>query len=276
MCQLSRRRQSARPTKKTTLSGIHIHHALRTLPPNEPTRPRAMPQATCGPVHASETRPSPSSTLPRAICPASPDQTLTVQRRVAASNVASVVGSAGSARASARPSGCARNVATTACSVSRGPSVSGANGCSSGFVRLSPSSPSSAPRRAPRASQSGEGDASDARKRHALHRRRNDQSLFPTKLSGVTSTIATACAGIAPMPASTRQVEDERGSRRARPSRRRGTGGPGRRRRRAGRGTSRAGSTCSCSRPRRGTIRPPPEGSARRPTSSERSRRPRG
>src|SRR4029079_15973765 len=35
---------------------------------------------------------------------------------------------------------------------------------------------------------------------HRTERRRNDQSLFPTKLSGVTATIATACAESFPSP----------------------------------------------------------------------------
>ena len=42
------------------------------------------------------------------------------------------------------------------------------------------------------------------------HRRRNDQSLLPTKLSGVTNTIAIACAGSAPSPASTRRYNTTR------------------------------------------------------------------
>ena len=42
-----------------------------------------MRQATWGPVHASVTAPVASSTLPVAISPAAPDQTLTVQVPVA-------------------------------------------------------------------------------------------------------------------------------------------------------------------------------------------------
>jgi len=51
--------------------------------------------ATCGPVHASVTRPVVSSTTASAICPARPDQTLTSQVLVVGSNVADVVGSDG-------------------------------------------------------------------------------------------------------------------------------------------------------------------------------------
>ena len=89
------RRTSTSPRKKTALSGIHTHQAFSTLPPKDPTRPRAMLHATCGPVRACETRPSPSSTVPWAISPARPDHTLTVQRRVALSKVASVCGFGG-------------------------------------------------------------------------------------------------------------------------------------------------------------------------------------
>ena len=78
-----------------TLSAVHIHQVLRILPPNEPTRPRAIPHATWGPVNASITCPSASSTFPRAISPARPDHTITVHRCVALSNVASVCGFGG-------------------------------------------------------------------------------------------------------------------------------------------------------------------------------------
>jgi hypothetical protein len=40
------------------------------VPPNAPGDPRAIPQATCAPVHASVTAPVVSSTLPSAISPA--------------------------------------------------------------------------------------------------------------------------------------------------------------------------------------------------------------
>ena len=77
------------------LNGSHTHHAFSVLPPNAPGRPRAIFHATWGPVQASETRPSASETLPVAISPAAPDQTCTVQRRVARSKSASVRGPAG-------------------------------------------------------------------------------------------------------------------------------------------------------------------------------------
>jgi hypothetical protein len=62
-------------------------------PPKAPGEPRAIFHATCGPVHASTTVPVASSTLPVAISPAAPDQTLTVH--VPFWNVASVVGFGG-------------------------------------------------------------------------------------------------------------------------------------------------------------------------------------
>ena len=46
VCHERIRRRSTSPRKKTTLSAVHIHQALRILPPNEPTRPRAIPHAT--------------------------------------------------------------------------------------------------------------------------------------------------------------------------------------------------------------------------------------
>ena len=52
---------------------------LISFPPNAPGLPRAIFQATCGPVQASVTAPLVSSTLPVAISPASPHQMLTVQ-----------------------------------------------------------------------------------------------------------------------------------------------------------------------------------------------------
>ena len=39
--------------------------------------------------------------------------------------------------------------------------------------------------------------------------RRNDQSLFPTKLSGVTSTIAIACETILPQPSQSRKTSSQ-------------------------------------------------------------------
>ena len=50
------------------------------LPPNEPSPPRAIFHATCGPVHASVTGRVVSSTTACATCPASPDQTFTSPR----------------------------------------------------------------------------------------------------------------------------------------------------------------------------------------------------
>jgi hypothetical protein len=68
---------------------------LIVLPPNAPAPPRAIVQATCGPVHASLTRPVPSSTFPSTIWPASPDHAFTTHSSVAGRYSASVVGSGG-------------------------------------------------------------------------------------------------------------------------------------------------------------------------------------
>jgi len=50
------------------------------VPPNAPLPPRAIVQATCGPVHASVTTFVTSSTLPLAISPAFVSKTLTAQQ----------------------------------------------------------------------------------------------------------------------------------------------------------------------------------------------------
>ena len=65
------------------------------MPPNDPSPPRAIFQATCGPVHASTTRPVVSSTTTSAICPAAPDHALTSHVRESALKSADVVGSGG-------------------------------------------------------------------------------------------------------------------------------------------------------------------------------------
>ena len=49
------------------------------VPPNAPLPPRAIVQATWGPVHASVTAPRTSSTMPLAISPALVSDTLTSQ-----------------------------------------------------------------------------------------------------------------------------------------------------------------------------------------------------
>jgi len=89
------RRRSPRPTKKTTQRPSQTYQVLSVLPPKAPVRPRAIFQATCGPVHASATRPLVSSTMTSAICPASPDHALTTQVRGSGLNVAEVVGLGG-------------------------------------------------------------------------------------------------------------------------------------------------------------------------------------
>ena len=71
----SGRRQSTSPSRKTAQSPSHTSIRLIDFPPKAPSEPRAIFQATCGPVHASVTRPEESLTLPVAISPASSHQT---------------------------------------------------------------------------------------------------------------------------------------------------------------------------------------------------------
>ena len=89
------RRQSASPTRNTRQIATHTAGFRRVFPPNAPCRPRAICQATCGPVRTSDTRPVVSSIITWAICPASPDHAFTTHVRVSGLNVASVVGSGG-------------------------------------------------------------------------------------------------------------------------------------------------------------------------------------
>ena len=91
----SGRRRSASPSRKTAQNESQSHMPLIVRPPNAPAPPRAIVQATCGPVHASRTRPEPSSTLPSTICPASPDHTFTTHSSDAARYSASVCGFGG-------------------------------------------------------------------------------------------------------------------------------------------------------------------------------------
>ena len=75
----SGRRKSARPMRKTRQNAPQTHGSLMRVPPKAPLMPRAIPHATCGPVHASSTTPLASSTRPWAISPAFSHQILTVQ-----------------------------------------------------------------------------------------------------------------------------------------------------------------------------------------------------
>src|SRR5436190_8519377 len=84
------RLQSTSPSRKTPQNASQTERLLIFVPPNAPGDPRAIVHATCGPVHASRTVPVASSTLPVAISPAAPDQTLTVH--APSENVASVTG----------------------------------------------------------------------------------------------------------------------------------------------------------------------------------------
>src|SRR5947207_8776461 len=77
----SGRRKSARPSRKATQNASQTPTLLISLPPNAPLPPRAIFQATCGPVHASVTVFVASSTRPVATSPAGPDQILIVQLR---------------------------------------------------------------------------------------------------------------------------------------------------------------------------------------------------
>jgi hypothetical protein len=88
----ARRRKSASPTRKTTQKVIQIQGWLMSRP-NAPSEPRAIRQATCGPVHASVTSPVASSTFALTISPASgrSDQMLTVQEPASSSSVACFV-----------------------------------------------------------------------------------------------------------------------------------------------------------------------------------------
>ena len=64
------RRKSTSPTKKTRQKAPQTQGLLIVVPPKAPGEPRAIPQATCGPVHASVTSPVASTTVPWAISPA--------------------------------------------------------------------------------------------------------------------------------------------------------------------------------------------------------------
>ena len=60
-------RKSASPTRKITHRPSQIGRLLIWRPPNAPLVPRAIFQATCGPVQASVIVPVASSTRPEAI-----------------------------------------------------------------------------------------------------------------------------------------------------------------------------------------------------------------
>ena len=73
----STRRQSISARAKTRQNPVHTRQSL-SLRPNAPFAPRAIFQATCGPVQAFRTRPF-SSTSARAISPPAGESTCTVQ-----------------------------------------------------------------------------------------------------------------------------------------------------------------------------------------------------
>ena len=83
-------RKSASPIRKIAQRPSQIGRLLISRPPKAPLEPRAIFQATWGPVQASVTAPVSSSTRPVAISPAEPDQTPMAQSRRSLSKVASV------------------------------------------------------------------------------------------------------------------------------------------------------------------------------------------
>src|SRR5262249_61402693 len=72
-------RQSGRPIRNAAQSPSQTEYELIFVPPNAPGPPRAIPQATWGPVYAVSTAPVASSIVPVAISPAFPEKTFTVQ-----------------------------------------------------------------------------------------------------------------------------------------------------------------------------------------------------
>ena len=86
--RLNGRRRSPRPSRKAAQKPSQTGRLLIFLPPKAPLPPRAIAQATCGPVKASVTIALRSSTRPPAICPALPDQTFASQSRYFESYVA--------------------------------------------------------------------------------------------------------------------------------------------------------------------------------------------
>src|SRR5207247_5585625 len=89
------RRRSPSPTTKSRQNASQTYGFISVFPPNASGLPRAIFHATCGPVQASVTRPVRSSTVTRAISPASPDHAFTDHVREVESKVASVVGFGG-------------------------------------------------------------------------------------------------------------------------------------------------------------------------------------
>jgi hypothetical protein len=69
------------PTRNAPQKSSQSHGVLIFLPPKAPFEPRAIFQATCGPVQASVTRPVLSFTRPIATSPALPDQAFTSHQR---------------------------------------------------------------------------------------------------------------------------------------------------------------------------------------------------
>ena len=91
----SGRRRSASPSRKTRQKASHTYGFWSVFPPKEPSPPRAIFHATCGPVHASFTTPVRSSTTACTTCPARPDHAFTTHSRRSGRNVADVVGPGG-------------------------------------------------------------------------------------------------------------------------------------------------------------------------------------
>ena len=269
MCQERSRRRSTSPRKKTALSGIHAHQSLSTLPPNEPTRPRAILHATCGPVHASEDHARAVVDLAERDLPRAPRPDLHRPRRVACRTSRPSAGGADSASSHARPSGRRGSVRDAAATSAAPRPVAGANGSSTASRGRVDGRGGGRGSAAPAAGASSSASAAAHAQRLTA---RNDQSLLPTKFSGVTSTIAIACARISPTPTLTSRCRTTRlaTSESVETTRNRSPWAPTWP---ARPGTSSGGSTCSCSRPRRGTTRRRRGCSAGRPTSRSTCRR---
>ena len=119
--------------------------------------------------------------------------------------------SAGSGRASRRPSGCARKIAI-ACSSSARCVAAAARTASDERPCASYAGARRGATARARGSASAQRAASSVRGATAAERssaRRNDQSLLPTKFSGVTRTIAIAWATTLPSPSADEQLQDE-------------------------------------------------------------------
>ena len=198
VCHERIRRRSTSPRTKTSAErdphppGVEDLAAERADPParHAPTRPagRSTPRRPSRrrPRPCRRRSPRPCRTRPSPSIAGSPGRTS--RRSVASADIA---------RATAPPSDRQGSVAIAASSVSRD-----RRGCWSERLLDGPALAARASDRSGRIGCAG-GRREQQRERHATRQpphRRKDQSLLPMKLSGVTRTIAAACAGIAPTP----------------------------------------------------------------------------